>query len=145
MRKKSQEDFLRTIFVLSEKIGDYFAGVRPVDIAEYLKISKSAVCQMIEKLTKERLVKTKPYSSVFLTEKGFKIAKRITHNHRVIEVFLKDVLNCDLDRIHEEAHQLEHTFSEYTIKKLDKFLGNPKVSPMGKKIPHNKISRGNKK
>lgn len=145
MIKKSQEDFLRTIFVFSEKTGNYSAGVRLVDMAKYLKISKSAVCQMIKKLAKERLVKTKPYSCVFLTEKGLKIAKRITHNHRVIEVFLKDVLNCDLDRIHEEAHQLEHTFSEYTIKKLDKFLGNPKVSPMGKKIPHNEIIRSDKK
>ncbi len=141
----STEDYLRTIYSLYENQKDISKGVKSVYIAKELKISKPSVSKMITKLISKKYLKSKPYSNIYFTEKGLKEAKRIMHNHRVIEVFLKNILNCNLGRIHEEAHHLEHTFSEYTIKKLDKFLNNPKVSPMGKKIPHGKTKGGDKK
>ncbi|MEA3230010.1 MAG: metal-dependent transcriptional regulator [archaeon] len=135
----SLEDYMRTIYSLYEKQEDKSKGIKSVDAAKELKISKPSVSKMIKKLVSKKYLKAKPYSNIYFTKKGLKEAERIMHNHRVIEVFLKDVLDCNLNRIHEEAHQLEHTFSEYTIRKLDKFLNNPKVSPLGKKIPHNKL------
>lgn len=139
MRQKSQEDYLRTIYILSEKRGDYSVGVKSIDIAKYLKISKSAVCQMLGKLVEEGLVKTKPYSSVSLTKKGFKRAKRITHNYRIMEVFLKDILSYrHLNKISQEAHKLEHAFSEASFRRLDKFLNNPKKCPHGNIIHQSK-------
>ncbi len=141
----STEDYLRTIYFLYEKQEDESKGVKSIDIAKELKISKPSVSKMITKLISKKYLKAKPYSNIHFTKKGLKEAMRVMHNHRVIEVFLKNVLNCNLNRIHEEAHKLEHTFSEYTIRKLDSFLNNPKVSPYGKLIPHNKINRGKKK
>ena len=133
----STEDYLRTIYSLYEKQEDKSKGVKSVNIAKELKISKPSVSKMITKLISKNYLKAKPYSDIYFTKKGLNEAKRIMHNHRIIEVFLKDVLNCNLNKIHEEAHQLEHTFSEYTIRKLDNFLDNPVVSPHGKPIPHN--------
>ena len=139
MTNISTEDYLRTIYFLYEKQEDKSNGVKSVDIAEELKITKPSVSKMLKKLILKKYLKSKPYSNIYFTNKGLEEAKRIMHNHRVIEVFLKDILNCDIKKIHKEAHQLEHTFSEYTIKKLDKFLNNPKISPYGKLIPHNKL------
>lgn len=136
----SIEDYLRTIYYLYEEQEDKSKGIKSVDIAKELKVSKPSVSKMIKKLIPKKYLKAEPYSNIYFTKKGLKEGKRIMHNHRVIEVFLKDILNCNLNRIHEEAHQLEHTFSEYTIRKLDKFLNNPKISPTGKKIPHGEIS-----
>ena len=92
---------------------------------------------MIKKLNKLGYVKTKLYSKIFLTKEGLDEAKRLMHNHRVIEVFLKEILEYDLNKVHQEAHRLEHAFSEESIDRLDRFLNYPKVSPNGKKIPHN--------
>ncbi len=138
----STEDYLRTIYFLYEKQEDKINGVRSIDVAKELKISRPSVSKMITKLISKKYLKAEPYSDIYFTERGLKEARRIMHNHRVIEVFLKDVLSCNLNKIHEEAHQLEHTFSEYTIKKLDKFLNNPLISPHGKPIPHNNLKRG---
>lgn len=137
----STEDYLRTIYFLYEKQDNKSKGIKSIDIAKELKISKASVSKMITKLISKKYLKAKPYSNIYFTKKGLKEAIRIMHNHRIIEVFLKKFLNCDLKKIHKEAHQLEHAFSEYTIKKLDKFLNNPKISPYGKLIPHNRLKK----
>ena len=134
MNQKSTEDYLRTIYSLYEK--DKTKGIKSIGIANELSISKPSVSEMIKKLVKGRLVKADPYSDIFFTEKGLKEARRIMHNHRIIEVFLKNILKYDLRKVHEEAHRLEHAFSEESIRRLDKFLNHPKQSPAGKTIPH---------
>ncbi len=134
MKQKSTEDYLRTAYFLYEK--DKTKGIRSIDIAKELKISKPSVSEMIKKLVKKGLIKANPYSNIFLTKKGLTEARRVMHNHRVIEVFLKQILKHDLSKVHQEAHRLEHAFSESSINKLDDFLNHPKQSPAGKTIPH---------
>jgi len=134
MGQKSQEDYLGAIYLIYEKQVDKSAGVKSVDIANYLQVSKPSVSEMLRKLEKKGLIKAKPYSNISFTRKGLKEARRITHNRRVIEVFLKDSLRCKTEEIHEEAHKLEHAFSEKLIKKLDNFLKNPKMCPHGELI-----------
>lgn len=135
MRKKSKEDYLRTIYILYEEQEDKYLGVKSLEIAKSLKISKSSVSQMMKKLSKVSLVRLNPYSQVFLTSRGLKIAKKITHDYRVIGVFLRDILGYrSLKKLSQEAHELEHAFSQASIKRLDKFLDNPKKCPHGKII-----------
>ena len=126
------EDYLSSIYRVYE--GQGTEGVSCVDLARDLKIAKPSVSEMVRKLKKQSLVNAKPYGKIFLTGEGKKQAKKTIHNHRVIEYFLKEVLKCDLSRVHNEAHNLEHSLSNFTIKKLDSFLGNPKISPYGKRI-----------
>ena len=114
MKQISIEDYLRTMYYLYEK--DKAKGIRSVDIAKELKISKPSVSEMVRKLAKKGLIRANPYSDIFFTDKGLKEAKIVMHNHRIIEVFLKDVLDYNLNKVHEEAHRLEHAFSEESIK-----------------------------
>ena len=142
MMEKSKEDYLRTIYSIYEHQEDKSLGIKSVDIAGKLQISKPSVSEMIKNLAKEGQIKVKPYSKIFFTKKGLNEAMRVMHNHRVIEVFLKKILKYSMgtdhekSRIHEEAHRLEHAFSDDSIKKLDEFLKNPKESPFGYPIPH---------
>jgi len=39
------------------------------------------------------------------------------------------------NNIHQEAHRLEHAFSDKSVEKIRKLLGNPKKDPHGKPIP----------
>jgi DtxR family transcriptional regulator, Mn-dependent transcriptional regulator len=134
MEEKTVEDYLKAIYSIYEGTADKSKGIKSIEIVNTMKIKKPSVSAMIKNLADEGYIEAKPYSPVFFTKKGLKKARIITHNHRVIEYFLTEVLKCGLDVVHNEAHKLEHAFSDETIKKLDKYLGNPKVSPYGKRI-----------
>jgi len=137
MKQKSKEDYLRTMYGLYEKSDSKEDGITSVNIAKELKITRPSVSGMLKKLAENSYIKFTPYSKIFFTSKGLKEAQRVMHNHRVIEVFLKKILKYDLSKVHEEAHRLEHAFSEESIDRLDKFLNNPTRSPYGYDIPHN--------
>ncbi|MFH1786821.1 MAG: metal-dependent transcriptional regulator [archaeon] len=134
MKNKTREDYLRAIFLIYETQTRNLAGVKSVDIAKSLAVSKPSVSSMVSKLSKEGLVRAHPYGLVFLTKKGISEAKKITKKHRVIEVFLTDILGYAINEAEDEAHRLEHAFSDESIKRLSKFLNNPRRCPHGNRI-----------
>jgi len=134
MINQNKEDYLRAIYHFWEKEKSI---VRSVDIARYLDVSKASVSEMMNKLTKEKLISKQAYGGVSFTKKGLKHAETMTRKHRVIEVFLKDVLGFTDSKVHAEAHSLEHAFSDYGIDRLNAYLKKPAACPGGKKIPKN--------
>ena len=132
MHTQNQEDYLRTIYNLYEENKQIITSV---DVANGLKISKPAVSKMLKKILKQKLIKMKPYSSIKFTAKGLREAKKLTYKHRIVEVLLLNILKVKKNKMHEEAHKLEHAFSDESINKLATFLNNPKFCPNGKKIP----------
>ena len=127
----NKEDYLRGLYILEEEKGQ----LKSIDLAHYLNVSKPSVSEMVLELNKEGLIDHKKYSKLKFTPKGRKIAKKLTSKHRLIEIFLKNILKIGQKHIHEEAHRLEHAFSDESIAKLRKLLGNPKKDPHGKPIP----------
>lgn len=122
---------MRGMYHLMEEEG----SIRSVDLADYLNITKPSVSEMLRELNREGLVQYKKYSRLKFTSKGQKIAKKLTFKHRIIESFLKGVLKIRSNDIHDEAHRLEHAFSDESISRLSRLLGNPKTDPHGKPIP----------
>ena len=131
MESANKEDYLRGIYHLMEDDPD----VKSVDLADYLNITKPSVSEMLQQLNREGLVEYKKYSKLKFTSKGKKIAQKLTFKHRIIESFLKNMLRINSEDVHEEAHRLEHAFSDEAIEKLRRLLGNPKEDPHGKPIP----------
>ena len=131
MTTANREDYLRALYVLEEEKNE----IKSINIANYMQISKPSVSEMVRELNKEGLVSYKKYSSIKFTQKGRKMAQKLTSKHRLIEIFLKNTLKVQNVNIHEEAHRLEHAFSDESIEKLRKMLGNPKLDPHGKPIP----------
>ncbi|MBI2522955.1 metal-dependent transcriptional regulator [Candidatus Woesearchaeota archaeon] len=131
MESANKEDYLRAVYHLMEEKNE----VKSVDLADYLNVTKPSVSEMLKELDNEGLIQYKRYSKVKLTSNGHKIARNLTSKHRIIERFLKDMLKIDKKRIHDEAHRLEHAFSDDSIGRLRKLLGNPKQDPHGKPIP----------
>ncbi len=131
MASTSKEDYLRGIYHLMEEKQD----IKSVELADYLNITKPSVSEMLQELSKEGLITYKKYSKFKFTPKGYRIAKKLTSKHRLIETFLKNMLKIDSKNVHDEAHRLEHAFSDESIGKLRKLLGNPKKDPHGKPIP----------
>ncbi|AJF61002.1 TPA: metal-dependent transcriptional regulator [Candidatus Woesearchaeota archaeon] len=132
MESASREDYLREFYLMEEKNKEPSI----TEIAEKLNIAKPSVTEMVKKLDKEGLATYEKYASPCLTKKGREIARKLTMKHRIIELFLTEVLKMDRKEIHDEAHRLEHAFSDKSIKKIREFLGNPKTDPHGEPIPN---------
>lgn len=131
MVSMSREDYLRAIYHLEEEHG----VVKSTDVAAYLSVSKPSVTEMVQQLNGEGLVQYRPYAKLHFTSQGKKVAQRLTAKHRLIELFLKKILKINHNHIHDEAHRLEHAFSDESITKIRRLLGNPTVDPHGKPIP----------
>jgi DtxR family Mn-dependent transcriptional regulator len=131
MTTQTREDYLRALFVLHER----HAQLKSSDVAEYLGVSKPSVSEMVRRLNEEGLIKSSPYSKLRFTAKGRRMAAHLTTKHRIIERFLKDTLKIKKGKVHDEAHRLEHAFSDESIEKLRRLLHNPAVDPHGKPIP----------
>ena len=131
MYTQNKEDYLRGLYILKEEKGE----IKSIDLAHYLNVSKPSVSEMVQELNKEGLISYRKYSKLKFTPKGRRIAQKLTSKHRLIELFLRDILKINSKNIHEEAHRLEHAFSDDSIAKLRKLLGNPKKDPHGKPIP----------
>ena len=127
-----REDYLRAIFRAHER-GD--GSVRLIDISTHLGLSRSTVSERVRELVAQGLVEHTKYGHVHLTRRGYAIAQNVTHKHRVMEVFLHDVLKLSKSEAHEEAHKLEHALSDKVIKRIGVLLGSPQVDPHGSRIP----------
>ena len=104
-------------------------------IAEQLAVTAAAVTAMVKRLAEQRLVTHEPYYGVRLTGAGELAALRIIRRHRVLELFLQEVLGYEWDRVHDEAERLEHAASDELIDRLAKLLGDPARDPHGAAIP----------
>lgn len=125
------EDYLKAIFKLQKS----HEKVSTSAIAERLKLSNATVTSMIKKLAKQRFVKHVSYHGVVLTEAGEKIAVKVIRRHRLVELFLKEILLLDWDKVHDEAERLEHYISDEILDSIDRVLGYPKTDPHGDPIP----------
>jgi len=72
---------------------------------------------------------------VRLTAAGEKLAALVLRRHRLVELFLVQVMGMSWDEVHEEAEQLEHVVSERLIDRIDGMLGRPARDPHGDPIP----------
>jgi len=127
----AMEDYLRAIYKFEEK----GAMVTTSMISESLGVAPASVTKMMKRLASMDLVEHEPYRGVGLTANGEKAAAEMVRHHRLIELFLTEVVGVPWDRVHDEAHRLEHALSEYLEDRLAEMLGDPKVDPHGQLIP----------
>ena len=128
---RAQQDYLKALYQLH---GDH----RPVptrDLAQRLGISSPSVSEMVTRLSAQGLVEHDRYRGQQLTREGRKVAIELVRHHRLLEMFLVQVLGYSLDEVHEEAERLEHVISERMERRIFELLGRPELDPHGHAIP----------
>lgn len=83
--RQSAEDYLESILVLSKKGG----GVRSIDIATRLGVSKPSVSHAMKLLREDGYIAMDRYGTVTLLEKGAEIANQIYERHIVLARMLE--------------------------------------------------------
>jgi DtxR family transcriptional regulator, Mn-dependent transcriptional regulator len=129
---ESQEDYLKHIYLLSETQD----AVSTQSLADHLNVKPASVTGMLKKLADVNLVEYERYRGVKLTTSGERVAIEILRHHRLIEMYLSEVLGYSWDEIHEEAERLEHHISEKFEARIAEKLGHPTHDPHGDPIPH---------
>lgn len=85
-------------------------------------------------MAEKGLVVYEPYKGATLTKEGLGIATKIKRKHRLLEVFLTDMLHLDKEKAHAEACKMEHDISDETENALCRMLNAPARCPHGSPI-----------
>ena len=90
---------------------------------------------MVKGLARSSLIEYEPRGGTRLTGRGQTLALSVLRRHRLVELFLVEVLKLDWSEVHREAETLEHAVSEKVLDRLDDLMGHPRVDPHGDPIP----------
>jgi DtxR family transcriptional regulator, Mn-dependent transcriptional regulator len=131
---ESVDDYLKAILELSGSAED---RVSSNALAERLKVRAASVTGMLQKLASQRpaLVIYEKRRGVRLSATGKRRAWELVRHHRLLELFLHNVLKYSWDEVHEEAERLEHFISERFEDRVAALLGDPQIDPHGHVIP----------
>lgn len=111
--RESAEDYLEAILILS-KGGD---GVRSVDIANMLNVSKPSVSHAMKLLREDEYIAMDRYGTVTLLEKGAEIANSIYERHTILSQMLMS-LGVPEEIAKADACKIEHDISPESFEKI---------------------------
>jgi DtxR family Mn-dependent transcriptional regulator len=104
-------------------------------LADALGVSAPAVTRMVGRLKESGYLEHEPYRGVSLTPAGERVALADIRRHRLIEVFLVDVLGMGWHEVHDDADALADVVSDELLERIDVMAGSPRRCPHGEPIP----------
>ena len=129
------ENYLKAIYTGETHLAAGQKLVPMGQLAAGLGIAPGTATTMVKALAESGLVVYEPYNGVRLTNAGEKLAARVLRRHRLIELFLVQVMGMRWDEVHDDAEQMEHVVSDRLIERMDEMLGRPEFDPHGDPIP----------
>jgi DtxR family Mn-dependent transcriptional regulator len=97
-------------------------------VASALGVTPGTATTMVKTLSESGLAEYEPYSGVRLTAAGEKLAGLVLRRHRLVELFLVQVMGMSWADV--------HVVSERLIDRIDEMLGRPTHDPHGDPIPN---------
>ncbi len=125
------QDYLKAI----HSLGGAERMVSPVEISARLEVRAPSVTGMLKRLSEAGLIHYEVGYGARLTDEGIAQARRVVRRHRLVELFLTNVLKLDWSEVDAEADALEHAISPRLEKALAQYLGEPLEDPHGHPIP----------
>ncbi len=106
--------------------------VRLAQIAKTLKVKAPTALDVIERLSKKKLVKDSG-GMVVATEKGKEVYRRIMAAHRCFEILLTES-GISPDEACKQVREFDYLIEPGMTGKVLKHIGNPKRCPHGKPV-----------
>jgi DtxR family Mn-dependent transcriptional regulator len=129
------ENYLKAIFQGQSALPDGQRLVPMGHVASAVGVTPGTATTMVKALAESGLAEYEPYSGVRLSKAGEQLAGLVLRRHRLVELFLVQVMGMSWAEVHDEAEQLEHVVSERLIERIDEMLGRPTHDPHGDPIP----------
>lgn len=125
------QDYLKAI----HRLGGADAVVSPAEIAAALQVKAPSVTGMLKRLADAGWISYTSGAGAKLTPSGRIEALRVIRRHRLVELFLTQVLKLDWSEVDAEAEALEHAISPRLEQAIADHLGEPLEDPHGHPIP----------
>jgi len=129
------ENYIKAIYVGQAELAASSRLVPMGQVAAALGVTPGTATTMVKALAESGLAEYEPYSGVRLTAAGERLAGLVLRRHRLVELFLVQVLGMSWDEVHDDAEHLEHVVSDRLIERIDEMLGRPTHDPHGDPIP----------
>ncbi|MDA9648885.1 manganese-binding transcriptional regulator MntR [Alphaproteobacteria bacterium] len=113
---ETAEDYTEMIADLIRNAGE----ARAVDLAKHFGVTGPTVNSIIRRLVRDGLVVSKPYRSIFLTDKGQTLADYCKKRHEIVYNFLIKIgVNSYIAK--NDAEGIEHHVSAETLSVFEKY------------------------
>lgn len=112
------EDYVELIADLIADEGE----ARAVDLAARFGVSHATVNKTLARLSREGLVVSRPYRSIFLTDDGAEMARRSRRRHQIVLEFLL-AIGVPKEAAEIDAEGIEHHVSKETLAIFEKIAG----------------------
>ena len=116
-RSESTEDHLERIQELIDQKG----YARVADLAESLRLSTSAVSNMVRRLARRGYVNYERYRGFTLTPSGRQVAQHVKARHNTLTHFL-EIVGLDSRTVEREVEDIEHHLRPETLAILSKLV-----------------------
>jgi len=123
-RSESTEDHLERIQELVDRKG----YARVSDIAASLRLSRSAVSNMVRRLAARGYVNYERYRGFTLTEQGREVAQHVRVRHETLTELL-ELMGLSPETIEEEVEMIEHHLKAETLRAFSKLVAFWKKHP----------------
>lgn len=128
-------DYLAAIYSLGEYATPNSGKITTTSLAEKMHVSPAAASSMLKRLEDSGFVDRSSSGGVLLTEQGTLAALQLLRRHRLLEVFLMQVMGFTWDQVDVEAHRLEHSVSVEFEDRMEQLCHYPTHCPHGDPIP----------
>ena len=126
LRHTRREHATETAQDYAEAIADLAAihgEARAVDLARRLGVSHVTVIRTIARLQRDGYVSTRPYRSIFLTDKGLRTAEESRRRHEIVVAFLR-ALGVPEAIAQTDAEGIEHHVSPETLAAFKRYTAS---------------------
>jgi DtxR family Mn-dependent transcriptional regulator len=128
---RAVQDYLKAI----HSLGGAEQVVSPMELAARLEVRAASVTGMLKRLAECGFIDYEPGRGARLTALGTTEARLVIRRHRLMELFLTQVLGLDWSEVDAEAEALEHAISPRLEQAIADYLGEPREDPHGHPIP----------
>ena len=123
-RSESTEDHLERIQELIDQKG----YARVADLATSLRLSTSAVSNMVRRLARRGFVNYERYRGFTLTPTGRQVAQHVKARHQTLTEFL-ELLGLDSETVSREVEDIEHHLRPETLKTFSQLVAFWRAQP----------------
>ena len=127
----AMREYLAEIFRLQEDN----PTVSTTALAERLDVSAPAVPRMLRRLRNAGFISHEPYKGFLLTERGTEEALKELRRHRILEVFLVNIMQFTWEEAHEHADELGRGLTDTVVARMAEMTNHPTRCPHGEPIP----------
>jgi manganese/zinc/iron transport system permease protein len=135
-RRTAEENLLRTLYVLGEKVQDWGEPRSEGELLRYRAMKGPVLSRTLARLGRRGLVRETADGRFALTEAGLVESLRLTRLHRLWELYLTRKLELAPDHVHDDAEEMEHILTPELEEQLAAVLEGPEEDPHARRIPN---------